>query len=228
MGYDMHWVEEPEEIRIATRAARDRALKANEVANQRIAGVKARKPDARPPMPFGIPNPPGEEPDEELVKIEKERMAAWDELDRVERSYFRLNIWGMDICRRVMAEHGMTTNRMPEEASFSRVPELVGEWEDHFDDEDDPITEFGRVHRQRQEEALSAVSTEPGIGVWKLCSNDGWHVTPDEINAALLNAPESAMAFSEQLGKNVEIGWWPDWLRFLREAATEGGGFRVY
>ena len=224
MGYDMTWEYVPDEIVTATNAARDQGLAANKRADEKVAKVKERKPDAVSPMPFGLPHPDGKEPDPELVAIERERWEAWEAMDEAERSYFRLNIGGMGLCREIMADHGMLAFEQPEEASFASVPSLPQPEEEHFDDEGEPRTPEAEAWQASHESVLRASSTEPGIPIWKLGSNDNWLVTPEEILAALEKAPESVTALEDN--EWVTVPWWPKWLRFLREAANHGG-FRV-
>jgi DnaJ-domain-containing protein 1 len=62
-----------------------------------------------------------------------------------------------------------------------------------------------------------------GICGWKLCSNDGWLVTPDECS-------EVAALYEEQgylVGDGTEPSYWSDWMFFIKEAAYHGG-FLVY
>lgn len=224
MGYDMYWEHVPDEIVAATIAAHDQALAANKRADEQVAEVKERKPDAVGPMPFGLPQPDGQEPDPELVAIERERWKAWEAMDEAERSYFRLNIWGMGLCREIMADHGMLAFEQPPDADFSSVPSMPQPEEEHFDDEMEPLTDEARAFLEATEAVRAATSPEPGIPVWKLGSNDAWLVTPEEIHAALGKAPESVTALED--GEQVTVAWWPKWLRFLREAAGHGG-FRV-
>lgn len=220
MGYDMYWETVPERIQIAASAARDRAIAANEHANARGREVIARKPDAIGPMPFGLPQ--DKQPDPELVAIENERQKAWEQFFEAEQSYFRLNIWGMSACREIMAEHDMLAYEQPESATFENVSEFPGE--DHFDDQGEPLTGTGEAYKRVVQRVREETSPQPGIPLWKLCSNDDWLVLPEEIHAALAKAPEAVTVIEDN--EEVTVEWWPHWLRFLRGAA-ENGGFRV-
>lgn len=245
MGYDLYLVETPEGVEEATVAARKAAITANEVAKARTEEVLARKPDAIRPSPFPTDNDP--EPDPELLAIEQERRAAWDALSEAQTDYFRLNIWGMGKCREVMDRYGMLADERPIEAEFPLdSPEP---YEEHFDFEGEPITDEARAYEATREQVLRARSPEPGIGWWKLCSNDGWVVTPEECREALARAPECAKVHGpspselpgfERAVANLlglpdhattepveEIAWWPEWLAFLRQA-VQYGGFRVW
>lgn len=64
----------------------------------------------------------------------------------------------------------------------------------------------------------------PGIGVWKLCSNDGWHVTPDEITSALARLEEAEVTFDEEF--DGAGAYWDRWVAWLTLAA-EHEGFEV-
>jgi hypothetical protein len=55
---------------------------------------------------------------------------------------------------------------------------------------------------------------EPGIALYKLCSNEHWWVRPDEINEALSLASGSP---------DPAFRLWKDWLAYLHGAANHGG-----
>jgi hypothetical protein len=86
-------------------------------------------------------------------------------------------------------------------------------------------------YEETRERVLAEVSSEEGkVGYWKFCSNDGWHVTPDECRL-----------IADKLSRNLGPDLWADldieaeparealarWIDFNRLAA-ENGGFRVY
>src|SRR5512135_655048 len=61
-----------------------------------------------------------------------------------------------------------------------------------------------------------------GILYRKLCGNEGWHVTPKEIEAAL-DAYYTETAFEPLDLDREEARFWDSWIRFLRRAAKHGG-----
>lgn len=114
--------------------------------------------------------------------------------------YFRLNIWGMGEYREVMERHGMV------DWSVDPPPDP----EDWDDDE------------QRLRWQTDVPAKTFGIAGYKLCSNDGWLVTPEECRSAL-----AAWESSENKVNETLDDYWFSWLRFI-EGAIEAGGFRVY
>jgi hypothetical protein len=125
--------------------------------------------------------------------------------DAPDENYFRLNIFGM-------ARFGgaMTALGMIDENAKPRVD---------FPHNDDP-TALERCLAQRE-------ATPAGLPAYKLSSNDGWLVLPEEIRPALelyraLREPETRVAAA-----GVELDYWRDWIAFLDRAATHGG-FRVW
>jgi hypothetical protein len=70
-------------------------------------------------------------------------------------------------------------------------------------------------------------TTPAGLPAYKLSSNDGWLVLPEEIRPALdlyraLTEPEKRVAAA-----GVELDYWREWIAFLDRAAAHGG-FRVW
>lgn len=82
------------------------------------------------------------------------------------------------------------------------------------------------------------------IPVHKLCSNDGWHVTPNEIIGSFTNlyagghSNDELPPWFEPNTYGIKVGygpegppevveWWPKWLDWLWRA-SQHGGFRVY
>ena len=60
------------------------------------------------------------------------------------------------------------------------------------------------------------------IPVHKLWTNDGWHLTPEELDAALPHAPTAALDRRQR-----PIPWWAQWLDYL-DTARGHGGVRVH
>jgi len=135
----------------------------------------------------------------------------YEELERAQSTYFRLNIWGMGIARELMWNFGMAYDSNPDPALD--VPTDEGFASDAY--------------------LESGTKDEPGIPIHKFCSNDGWNVTPLEC----LGAVSQWRKFCDQQGwpydyaplndENEPIAFWPRWIEYLTNAA-DAGGFRVF
>ena len=131
--------------------------------------------------------------------------------------YFRLSIWGMSTYRDIMENYDMITWSEP--PAWPAVPEDI-DW-DVFDEDETSYAEY----RAANSLVLSYRGDSPGMVGAKFCSNDGWHVTPEEIGEALeayknLGSP---MPFDN----NEENDYWNKWIGFLK-IAKGSGGFKVY
>lgn len=145
-----------------------------------------------------------------------------EELRAAERSYFRLNIWGMGEARQIMDRAGMLDLHRPEAARWPKdedhgvTPEMWNDWDGEPDDK--------TPAELRAYLAACAVVTDSqrdvptGIPLHKLGTNDGWLVTPDEIGAALAALGDKQLPDAPQ--------WWAAWVDWLRYAQAHGG-FRV-
>lgn len=157
-----------------------------------------------------------------------ERRALLEEQWKLEdetNSYFRLNIWGMGEYREVMERIGMleweeSEPPFPDPAHYE-IPMMktVDGYENY--DEDSPEYAAYRV-ALRVKLSHGTVGVIPGH---KLCSNDGWIVTPEECEAALETYREYlAEGHSiEALLSDGNIKSWQEWIKFLETAATAGG-----
>ena len=97
MGYDMTWIDPPDN-EAAQKAAND----------QFNAAVRERDQFPRDSA--------------EAAQAQKKVEVAWDAMDNARPEYFRLNIWGMSDCRSHMADFGMICSRSAssvEAGSFS-------------------------------------------------------------------------------------------------------------
>lgn len=149
-----------------------------------------------------------------------------------DRRYFRLNIMGMPPFRDAMEQLDMLTWRAehaewPEFPAFAEKAyreKIEGEWTP----EEEAAIKGHRVACQR----VTDSDTGGVIPGYKLCSNDGWLVTPGEIHSALAAYQRHSQAHVRELVEAV-IGWddgwsyWKKWIRFLTRA-EERGGFRVW
>ncbi|KWT61843.1 hypothetical protein ADL21_11195 [Streptomyces albus subsp. albus] len=168
---------------------------------------------------------PSDAPDYRAAQVRVEE--AYQALRAVHTSYFRLNIWGMDVARRAMATSGMLTHdaqpEWPDPERYGTTTDEVWSY-DGGDDESapSPIREFLAAVRR----CTDAEADHPsGIPCYKLCSNDGWLVTPGEIAAALGWWSMTPTRVRKSI--TAQFDWWPDWIRYLKRARHQGG-FRVY
>lgn len=208
MGYDMTIVQE-----------RDQAEQDAIAAAQRHLDSLIR--------PHTLPE--GEERD----AAERAWKAAWEAYESADRSYFRLNIWGMSRCRDLMARLGMLTDEdapnFPtlDEFGLTDYPEDPADYDGEARAKaEKELTDAGR---RFIEAVKAALAFEPvpvrGIPIGKFCSNDGWLVTPAQCGAAL--AAWRAQPAAVRAHVEGEAEWWGRWIAYLTYA-KDRGGFRVY
>ncbi len=230
MGYDMSTVITPEG---ETRAV-DRARTAfYEACNERDAL-------------------PADDPHRIIAQEKVDRLS--ETLRKTERSYFRLNIWGMGRYRDAMLALGMAyesaedpSRAWPEFPRQTRRIELIAE---AFIEEMDPseyLAKYGDTDEQRepacddelalvrayndQTEMLRKEHPAGGdtIPLHKLCSNDDWLVTPDECLNALAAWYRATAGERDDALTSVgieDLEYWASWLDFLQLAA-HCDGFEV-
>jgi len=163
--------------------------------------------------------------------VDPDVRAAWeaadaareDYYDAASPGYFRLNIWGMERYRQAMAEAGMAS-----EGTYYDEESKV-KWPDYPEDADED-SEAMKAYEAAVAPILQArPGVEHGIAMHKFGSNDGWWVTPEEIDEAL----EAWEKFSENgtrvFPEDVVFGqeYWRKWIGYLKLARSHGG-FRVY
>jgi leucyl-tRNA synthetase len=140
------------------------------------------------------------------------RTALIERRDELSINYFRLNIWGMSRARNLLYEYGMA-----------------------YDSDSDHFSEDGVVVDPRTSPLATAGVQDgvPGIAIHKLCSNDGWIVTPEECLGALaqwrIYCKEHGLDLrhAPETPDDGPVDWWQDFLAFLASSA-EHGGFAVY
>lgn len=208
MGYDMNTVIKPEGEERAVARVQEALSKA--YAEQ----------DAFPKEAFGKRDMsdweqvygPGADP--ACVAACERASKLYDDLREVERSYFRLNIWGMGNVCTAMLNLGMAYESLSERT----WPEIPGDWE----------SAAGELKREHP----AGGSTIP---VHKFGSNDGWIVTPAECLEALAawhahTEGERDDALSAAGIDRNDPAWaklWRQWLAFL-ELAAHCEGFEVH
>jgi hypothetical protein len=125
--------------------------------------------------------------------------------DAANRSYFRLNIWGMGSYRDVMELIGM--GHWSDQPAFPEPEEFGFTSREAYWAASETVNEGGGLDYDHGYEGITltqemldaATKTKatfdavlaahpgetPGIPLWKFGSNDGWHVTPVECSSAL-------------------------------------------
>lgn len=199
MGYDMYIVQE-----------------ADQAEKDALAAARAHYDSL--PAPWDLPAGESEKRDAAKKACEDALRA----IGATERSYFRLNIFGMGRCCTVMDALGMLTS---EESPGFPSPEDHGlsDWPDSdADDLSDAEEAFVTACN-----AVTDYEPQPvkGIPVGKFGTNDGWLVTEAQCAAAVATyraQPEAVRAAAE-----TEYVWWARWIAFLDYAASRGG-FRVH
>jgi hypothetical protein len=155
------------------------------------------------------------------------------EADRDELEYFRMNIWMMGEARQAMFERSML-NVHPPYPPFPGCGEFGLEERPAFWDEDgEPIKyplDTAEGMYQRACECVHSGDSGGSIPVYKLMSNDGWRITPEEIERSLAEytaAPPPCITLRFEDSTTSELEWWGEWIDWLRGAAHHGG-FEVY
>lgn len=234
MGYDMHWVkkdpEEETEYRLAHEAFRTACEVRDALPNEERGRHTLEEFQADDFEPGTAPA----NATDRYRAAQAAVMEASAAMYASERSYFRLNIWGMGHARQIMSLCGMLADcRHPELDEWPDEPEMP---EGTVEDPDGVIAEPGKFDAElisrctayvaQRDAMLSLHEPADAIGIpsHKLGSNDGWLVTPDECQAALL-------AWTEWRAQHREVtgfpDWWDGWLGWI-QGAIEHDGFRVY
>lgn len=160
--------------------------------------------------------------------------AAYQRMHSEDKTYYRLNVWAMSRCRDYMQSLGMLCNpprdRFPEPGDFGTTWELAEQL-----DEVDYYRDNGRPDLTPEQEAAAKAYNDavaahlaahcgecPGIPGHKFGSNDGWLVTPAEIDAAL----HAYLACDESQRHAERDNWWPEWIAWL-DYARQHEGFTV-
>jgi hypothetical protein len=159
----------------------------------------------------------------------KAAFEAWDKADNeyqevADPGYFRLNNSGMSVYWRVMFDLGMLCD--------IRCPVGRDEWPDYPENADND-SDLYRQWEARNLELCGRHGDGPMIlPSFKFTSNDGWHVTPAEINGALevyakyQTDPNSVGDLKEDTLEILATDYWGKWINYLQRAAAHGG-FRV-
>jgi hypothetical protein len=242
MGYDMRWRKVDPDETVAYQAAHARF---NELVAVRNALPKEERGTFNRVRgdEIGWDNEDAYDGQSARYRVAADAVhAAYDEMNDIRKSYYRLSITGMGMCRRLMYEVGMIFDDEPhpdwpeyeaygvtdEQVDAVRYPEYAG---DTVLD-DDLIMRVAR-YEAASDHVLSYHGKEvPGIPAHKFGSNDGWIVTPVECESALRIAAAKLDEIGEDaLGNLIENHFyrdmWATWLQYLRGAITHDG-FEVH
>jgi hypothetical protein len=193
----------------------------------------------------------------ELLMSDPEYKRLMDKLyEEDDPAYFRLNIWGMGFMRAWMSKLGMLNEAcsppvFPDAESFGvREEEIAGA---EYSGPDEIVDEWGEKHSPEwieYQEATTRVKDSPpdtgfGIAWYKLGSNDGWLVTPQECNEAIeafnaalpitetvedpyagtLPSADDKLSAEEKLENDLAL--LHSWIKWL-ERSSRSVGFRVW
>jgi hypothetical protein len=166
-------------------------------------------------------------PAEELGELERRQRAAWKQYWLADGARYHLSNRQMADGSTAMLGCGMARQvpipPAPRPSDYGTSPEEYGDWLD-ANDRGDPhqpspaLQEYLAALDRHQRDNYDAQV----IPVHKLWTNDGWLLTPDEITAALPNAPTAALDRRQR-----PIPWWDQWLAYL-DGAQGHGGIRVH
>lgn len=164
---------------------------------------------------------------------------------RADKSYFRLNIGGMGVYREAMTTLGMvfwdysmpTWPEAPEQLDDREYDEVYGLEDALLSGESSfaPVKPHVLAYAEQRVAHLAwRPADQHGIPGHKLGSNDGWHVTPQDITEALEayrrhdgDRVRSLLKRAGVAGEDGDISYWLEWIGFL-EYAREHGGFRTH
>lgn len=169
-------------------------------------------------------------PGAEWLAIQEAYEDKFRDLDRIHASVFYLSIWDMRQARRIMKSLGMldldvTSPRNISAEEYGVTEDMLAVDYPAFPDALTPV-ELKTLQKARRE-LLEGCPEEPrGISPYKLGSNDGWLIQPQEIIAALKTGDERYQNTEETLEYATfftSAEFWPEWISFLRYCALHGG-----
>lgn len=253
MGYDLHWrvkdADENERVK-AAHDEFDRLVKIRDALPKEEAGTPNF--DRMKEQNLGFDNPAiYDGRSERFTEAQQKVHEAYEKMFAEEKSYFRLNVWGMGRVADSMGAFGMLiddgpTPDWPKAADYGLTQDQA-EAEKYYP-EDEYYTEtyeamnegqhrLARIYQEDVEKMKSFHRGDtPGIPDRKFGSNDGWIVTPEESLAAVakwrtvLDAVEKdgkTEVFKSALEEHIGWDLWQRWIAWL-EGAAEHGGFEVW
>lgn len=236
MGYDMHWVQVPDDEREAVSAAGTAFYEAcaeREKLPREEGGTWSA--EERAALRYIEDGAVPANASDRYRAIQERVHQLYNALHAAKRSYFRLNIWGMGRYTRAMETLGALTSgyRDDDQPPYPEtIPEHYWEWESDPATpavNDDQRVRFADIKARATAHLAWSPPGTTGIPVHKFGSNDGWHVLPEEalasasaIRATDPDAVEKALADAGI----TDRAYWDAWVQWLADA-SEHGGFTV-
>lgn len=177
---------------------------------------------------------------EQYIAAQDTVEAAYEAMQQADRSYFRLNMGGMARFGDVMMHLGMiqgvhrpypfpdapdnVDDDFYEQVYAIKVDLAAGKSQDTL-----PASPVALAYAQAVYALLSWTPATPtGMADFKFSTNDGWHVTPAEITAALAvyrtHAGEDVRDALDKAGiSEYGIDHWGRWIGYLIYAESHGG-----
>lgn len=238
MGYDMRWRRRPDgeaEAVAAARAVWSDAIGARDAIPRAEMGAFTEEENAaigRGELSWdAIPASASER----YHLAQEAALAADAAMDRADRSYFRLNIWGMSRACSVMEALGVLYGDY--ELAYGEWPDVPDEgYHDWENGEGVHAPQKVAAYRRYDEQRLAIVSWSPegrqGIPAHKFGSNDGWLVQPEEAfyAASTMRAADPRLVAEALNDAGLTGGraeWWFTWVEWL-DGASQHDGFEVW
>ena len=205
MTYDFEWAELPDDI---AQAKRRPGSNGNSLDHQLHD----------PTHPLGS---------EEADELERDQRAAWKQYWHADGARYHLSNRQMSDAITVMEHAGMTrqvpTPPFPQPSSYGAASDEYDTYLDAIDRGEavQPSPPLA-AYLDARDQHLAANYDAQVIPRHKLWTNDGWLITPDELDAALPHAPSTAIDRRQR-----PLPWWHQWLDYL-DAARGYGGIRVH
>jgi hypothetical protein len=164
---------------------------------------------------------------EEVDELERQKRAAWKQYWHADGARYHLSNRQMSDAISVMEQAGMARQvpvpPFPQPASYDAARDEYDAYLDAVDRGEavQPSPALA-VYLAARDQHLAANYDAQVIPRHKLWTNDGWLITPDELDAALPRAPTSALDRRQR-----PIPWWRQWLHYL-DTGRGHGGVRVH
>ena len=247
MGYDMHWRKADDDEVLAVAAATEQFNAAVQTRNEL---PESEKGTYNPEKAKALGDPAADEAYDgrspRYIAAQDQVHATYQAVHDAERSYFRLNMWGMGLYCDLMEQVGMVFEDDPHPAwpkagDFGITDDEASAIEYPEDYPDITWTDERLVSALKYKDAQTAVldfhgkTDTPGIPAHKFSSNDGWHVLPVEAEAAVRiwlkfvedNGEDAARNLIENGSGGRGYDRWLSWINYLAGAAKHDG-FEVH
>lgn len=247
MGYDMRWCrvddEEKEAVEIARKAFYAAAAERDALPKEEAGRFDSQRIDSvrdldNPSLYIGR--------SDRYQAAQDKVLALSRQMDETNKSYFRLNIFGMGRYREFMYRLGMAFDDI-EHPPWPKVEDYGVTHEEFWavEDPEDYPDEIKALTPEKLQQVMAyqaerdrilswhGKADTPGIPLHKFGSNDGWVVLPAECTAAVriwedhcTRRSRDAMlaAANEAL---ADVDYWLKWIEYLTGAAAHGG-FEVH